>query len=101
MKLLLSTVLMFLMLFQSDGKFDKNTCTCKGKKLQGKVKVVTAFPDFKVKVVDAFPDLKVRIRSRSFDVNNCGDWVFVESFPDFTIQYVDAFPDFTIKMTSN
>jgi len=98
MKLLLSVVLMFLMLFQSDGKFDKKSCTCKGKKLQGKVKVVTAFPDFKVKVVDAFPDMEVKVRSSFAD--KCGEWIFVDAFPDFTIQYVNAFPDFTIKMTS-
>jgi hypothetical protein len=100
MKLLLSAVLMFVMLFQSDGKFDKNTCTCKGKKLQGRVKVVTSFPDFKVRAVEVFPDLKVKVRNRNFEVKDCGDWVFVEDFPDFTIRYVDAFPDFTIKMTS-
>ena len=98
MKILLSVFLIATVLFQSDGKFDKNTCTCKGKKLQGKVKVVTAFPDFNVKVVDAFPDLNVKVRTAFAD--RCGEWIFVDAFPDFTIQYVDAFPDFSIKMSS-
>jgi hypothetical protein len=96
MKILLSVFLLVAVLFQSDGKFNKETCTCKGKKLQGKVKVVTSFPDFRVKVVDAFPDMEVK-KVRTTFTHNCGEWIFVDTFPDFTIQYADAFPDFSIK----
>jgi hypothetical protein len=38
---------------------DKVACTWKGKRLYGKVKYVTAFPDVKVKVVTALPDLEI------------------------------------------
>ncbi len=73
-------------------------CSLRGKKLHGRVKIVTAFPDFKVKKVEAFEDLKVK-RVNAFP-NSCGKWEFVDAFPDFTIQYVDAFPDFTIRFVT-
>ena len=63
--------------------------------LKGKVKVVTAFPDYKVRVVTAFPDLKVQVVNSFPD--QPGEWQFVDSFEDFTIQFVDAFEDFTIQ----
>ncbi len=71
------------------------TCSHGGHSLQGKVKVVDAFPDLKVKVVDAFPDLNVQWVDSFPD--RCGRWQQVDSFPDFTIQFVDAFPDLTIR----
>lgn len=70
-------------------------CIHGGHNLQGKVKVVDAFPDLKVKVVDAFPDLNVQWVDSFPD--RCGRWQRVDSFPDFTIQFVDAFPDLTIR----
>lgn len=74
-------------------------CTLKGKKLQGRVKVVDAFPDLRVAVVSSFPDLKVEMVQSFPDA--CGRWQLVESFPDFTIQYVESFPDLRIqKVTS-
>lgn len=79
---------------RGDEKITKS-CTFKGKKLFGKVKVVTSFPDFKVKAVESFPDIKVKMVESFPDA--CGKWQMVESFPDFTIQYVDSFPDFSIK----
>jgi len=75
--------------------FNAGTCTCKDIPLKGKVKIVSAFPDFKVKIVNSFPDLKVKTVIAFPD--KCGEWQFVESFPDFTVQFVDAFPDFTIQ----
>ena len=72
------------------GKVGKD-CTLKGKKLYGKVQIVTAFPDFKVQVVNAFPDLKVKKVSAFPD--KCGKWKIVNAFPDFKIQIVNAFPD--------
>ena len=41
------------------GKVDKS-CTFKGKRLLGKIKVVDSFPDLKVQVVSSFPDVKVQ-----------------------------------------
>ncbi len=78
---------------------NKETCTLNGKKLSGKVKVVSSFADFEVKKVDSFPDLKVKVVISFPD--DCGEWKFVDSFPDFTIKYVDSFPDFTIKNVSS
>lgn len=70
-------------------------CTFKGKKLSGKVQIVTSFPDFKVKVVSSFQDLNVQ-KVSSFP-SECGKWQFTDSFPDFKIQIVDSFEDFSIK----
>ena len=77
------------------GKVSKSTCSLKGKKLYGKVKIVTAFPDFKVKIVDAFPDLKVK-KVTAFP-DSCGKWKIVDAHADFKVKFVTAFPDFTIK----
>lgn len=74
-------------------------CSLGGIALQGKVKVVTSFPDLKVKIVDSFPDLKVQVVTSFPDA--CGRWQFVESFPDFTIQFVDSFPDLEIKYVTS
>ena len=80
------------------GKIDKS-CTYRGKRLWGKVKVVTSFPDFKVQVVGSFPHLKVK-RVTSFP-DKCGKWKFVKSFPDFKVQFVKSFPDFKIKYVTS
>lgn len=77
------------------GKVDKGSCSAKGKKLAGKVKVVTSFPDLKVKLVKHFPDLKVK-KVKNF-ANACGEWQFVDTFPDFTVQFVEAFPDVEVQ----
>jgi hypothetical protein len=70
-------------------------CSFKGKRLYGKVKAVTSFPDIKVQVVSSFPDLKVQ-KVTSFP-DSCGKWEFTDSFPDFTVQFVDSFPDVKIQ----
>ncbi len=70
-------------------------CSFKGKRLYGKVQVVTSFPDIKVQVVSSFPDLKVQ-KVSSFP-DSCGKWQFTDSFPDFKIQFVDSFPDIKIQ----
>jgi hypothetical protein len=70
-------------------------CTFKDRKLWGKVKVVTSFPDVKVQVVDAFPDLKVKWVDAFPD--GCGKWKTVDSFPDLKVQFVTSFPDFTVR----
>ena len=76
-----------------------SNCTCKGKKLYGRVQVVTAFPDIRVQVVEGFPDLNVKV-VESFP-DSCGEWELVRSFPDFTIRYVTSFPDLKIKMVTS
>jgi hypothetical protein len=71
------------------------SCVLKGKRLWGKVQVVSAFPDLKVQVVSAFPDLKVQVVDAFPD--KCGKWQMVTSFPDLKVQFVDAFPDLKIQ----
>jgi hypothetical protein len=77
------------------GSFSKSGCTFNGKKLFGKIQVVTAFPDVKVKVVTAFPDVKVK-KVTAFP-DSCGKWQMVDSFPDTKVQFVDAFPDVKVQ----
>ena len=78
--------------------FSAGSCSANGHHLQGKVQVVTSFPDVKVQMVSSFPDLKVQ-RVASFP-DHCGKWQFVDSFPDFKIQYVTSFPDLKIQMVT-
>jgi hypothetical protein len=78
---------------------DAGSCTCRGIPLKGRVKVVSAFPDFKIKAVTAFPDIRVQTVTSHPDA--CGKWQFVDAFPDFTVQYVDAFPDFTVQFVEH
>ncbi|HEY1086750.1 MAG TPA: hypothetical protein VGE37_03615 [Archangium sp.] len=77
------------------GSFSKSNCTFNGKKLYGKIQVVTAFPDVKVQVVNAFPDVKVE-KVNAFP-DKCGKWQMVTAFPDTKVQFVTAFPDVKIK----
>jgi hypothetical protein len=70
-------------------------CTFKGKKLAGKVQIVTAFPDIKVQEVTAFPDLKVE--KVSAFATDCGKWQIVTAFPDIKVQIVTAFPDVKVQ----
>jgi hypothetical protein len=72
------------------GKVDKGSCTFNGKKLYGKIQIVTSFPDVKVQEVTSFPDLKVQ-KVSSFP-DKCGKWQIVSSFPDVKVQYVTSFP---------
>ncbi len=74
-------------------------CKIKGKKMSGKVQIVSSFADFKVQIVNSFPDLKVQ-QVTSFP-NDCGKWQIVESFPDFKIQIVNSFPDFKIQYVNS
>jgi len=81
------------------GKINKSNCTYKGKRLYGKVKAVSSFPDIKVQVVNSFPDLKVK-KVSSF-ASRCGEWKFVSSFPDLKIQFVNSFGDIKIKYVNS
>jgi hypothetical protein len=80
---------------QAGGGIDKGSCTFKGKKLYGKIQIVTSFPDVKAQVVSSFPDLKVQ-KVTSFP-DKCGKWQIVDSFPDTKVQLVDSFPDVKIQ----
>ncbi len=78
---------------------DKAACTFNGKKLYGKIQVVTSFPDVKVREVTSFPDLKVQ-KVTSFP-DKCGQWQMVTSFPDTKIQYVTSFPDVKVQSVTS
>ena len=97
--LMISAVLVaglgFAVTAQAGGSFNKGSCTFNGKKLYGKIQVVTAFPDVKVQVVTAFPDVKVQTVTAFPD--KCGKWQLVDAFPDTKVQFVTAFPDVKIQ----
>lgn len=80
----------------ADGKsFDKKACTYKGKKLYGKIQLVTSFPDVKVQEVTAFPGVKVE-KVKAFP-DKCGQWQIVTAFPDTKVQIVTSFPDVNVQ----
>jgi hypothetical protein len=83
---------------EAGGSFNKGACTFNGKKLYGKIQVVTAFPDVKVQVVTAFPDVKVQNVTAFPD--KCGKWEMVTAFPDTKVEFVTAFPDVKIQYVS-
>lgn len=68
-------------------------CVLDGVPLFGKVRVVTAFGDFKVRE-DSFPDLRVH---ETLFPRSCGEWEFVDVGEDFSIEWVAAFEDFSIE----
>lgn len=85
----------FVLSAEAGGSLNKGSCTFNGKKLYGKIQVVSAFPDVKVQVVSAFPDVKVQ-KVTAFP-DKCGKWQMVDAFPDTKVQFVDAFPDVKIQ----
>jgi hypothetical protein len=76
-----------------------SACMCKGKKMYGKVQVVTSFPDVKVQIVNSFPDLKVQVVNSFPD--KCGQWQMVTSFPDVKVQFVTSFPDVKVQYVNS
>ena len=78
---------------------DKAACTFKGKKLYGKIQIVTSFPDVKVQEVTSFPDVKVE-KVSSFP-DKCGKWQMVTSFPDTKVQIVASFPDVKVQYVTS
>lgn len=97
--ILVATALLLLIAPQAHAGSVGSDCTKKGKKLWGKVKVVTSFPDLRVQIVSSFPDLKVQ-KVRSFP-SSCGKWKFVDSFPDLRIMFVKSFPDLKISYVTS
>ena len=80
------------------GNIDRETCTLNGKRLYGKVKVVSSMADFRVEVVNHIADLKVE--KVSMAPNSCGQWEFVDILPDFTVEFVGAISDFKIEFVN-
>jgi hypothetical protein len=82
---------------EKDG-FDAERCTFKGKKLYGKVKVVSFNADLKVKVVRAGFLSNLRVQKVGFGASKCGQWEMVTSGPaDLTVQEVNALADLEVE----
>ncbi|WP_232437290.1 hypothetical protein [Burkholderia ubonensis] len=82
----------------SAGKLD-SSCTYKGIRLQGKVKIVASSADLKVQAVRSYPDLKVK-RVDSYPTS-CGKWQIVDTHPDFKVQLVDHYPDLKVEFVDS
>ena len=81
--------------FISSNPIDRETCTCKGKRLYGKVRVVDISADFKVEIVDIGADL--RVERVNIGAHSCGKWEFVDIGEDFTVEFVDIGGDFKVE----
>ncbi|MCR5184140.1 MAG: hypothetical protein K6B46_05540 [Opitutales bacterium] len=66
----------------------------KAEKCHGRIRVVSAFGDFKVKIDPHFADLNVRETPFASQV---GEWTFVDAGEDFTVEFVEHFEDFSIR----
>jgi hypothetical protein len=100
-KIILLVFILFITVGFGEGVPESRIKDCKfrNKNLYGRVKIVTAFPDFRVKVVESFPDLRV-MRVDAF-ADKCGKWKFVDAHEDFTVMFVDAHEDFSIKYVTS
>lgn len=88
-----------LPLFVAREPIDRDSCTCKGIPLYGRVKIVTEHPNFRIQVTDDYPDIVVKIVYENS--HNCCEWQIVEEYPDFTVQFVNDYPDFTVSFDDN
>lgn len=72
----------------------------RGKRLCGRVRIVSGSADFRVRVVDSFEDLGVVVKSGF--AGKPGEWQFVSGGgADFTVRIVESHPDFTIKFVGS
>ena len=69
-----------------------------GKRLYGRVRVVSSMADFKVEVVSSGADLKVEQVNMFSD--SCGKWEFADMFSDFTVEFVNVNSDFKIEFVN-
>ena len=74
---------------------NRDSCTCKGIPLYGKVGVVDASADFKVEIVDIGADL--RVERVDIGADSCGKWEFVDIGEDFTVEFVEIGADFKVE----
>lgn len=89
----LFTFIVFLLL--SSSAASAGSCTAKGIRLQGRVRVVPNGGDLRVLRVSEFPD--IRVQKVSHSPNECGRWLFVSQGEDFTIEYVTNAPDVRVR----
>mgnify|MGYP002627219536 CR=1 FL=1 len=78
-------------------KIDKEKCTCKGKKLEGLVRIVNHDADFNVYITHSQSEGALEVRfNRSYNINSCGNWRTTEyrsECADFTIRFVESRDD--------
>lgn len=74
-------------------------CTLKGKKLSGRIRIVTANEDFRVRVVNANEDLKVLLQTITWN-ERCGEWYYADANYDFKVRFVEANEDFKIRFVN-
>jgi hypothetical protein len=79
--------------------FDKSACTFGGRKLSGRIQVVTSSPDVRVQVVTSSPDVRVQVVTSS--PNSCGRWQMVTSSPNTRVQFVTSSPDVRIQYVTS
>ena len=79
-------------------KINPYTFTYNGKKVYGKVKVVSSNQDFKVKIVNSSEDISIVKTEHS--PSNKGEWQFVESGEDIKVKLVSSGEEFTVKFTT-
>ena len=80
------------------GRVERGTCSFHGKKLYGKIQIVTDHGDVTVQEVAAFPDLKMKAVAAYAD--RCGLWQLVEAGGDTKVQFVSTFADVRIQRVS-
>ena len=83
----------------SSNPIDKETCTYKGKKLYGNVRIVDCGADFDVRIVECGADLEVKVEE--YSAYRCGEWHFVNAGEDFTVRFVDGCADFDIRFVNS
>ncbi|AVQ10749.1 Uncharacterized protein XB16_0402 [Leptospira santarosai] len=76
-----------------------NDCTYKGRKLYGRIMLVSSNPDLRVRSVNSIPDL--RVQTVTTVPNRCGEWQMVTSNPDLRVQIDPSFGEFTIQFVES
>ncbi|EKR65797.1 MULTISPECIES: hypothetical protein [Leptospira] len=76
-----------------------NDCMFQGKKLYGRIMLVSSNPDLRVRSVNTIPDL--RVQAVTTVPNRCGEWQMVTSNPDLRIQIDPSFGEFTIQFVES
>lgn len=97
--LIICLILALFPMYVNREPIDRDSCSCKGIPLYGRVKIVTEYPDFRIQVTDNYPDIVVKIVGEHS--HYCCEWQIVNDYPDFTIQFVEDYPDFTIAFSND
>lgn len=75
---------------------DHRPCQFGGHRLMGRVRIVSAFPDFRVKLEDDKKRAELWVRRVQGTPEICGEWQIVDGMADFTVAFVESGEDFKI-----